>query len=91
VSWLTLKAKLYTAAGFFLAFLAAVFRFKYVKGQRDKYKRHAETYEAQLHQKKQIEEVEQEINLDYADIEREAERDLDSGQMPDNIRDRNTF
>ena len=91
MNWLAWKAKLYAVGGALLALLAFIVRFKVVKGQRDRFKRDADTYKAQVHQAKAVTKVDSDIEQEYSDLKREAKQDMKNDQMPKNIRDRNVW
>ena len=89
--WGSLKAKAVAAGAFLLGVIAFFLRFKVVKHQRDKYREHADIYRNQVRQKQRIDEIDAEIELDYSELERQADEDIKRGEMPSNIRDINDW
>ena len=86
-----MKIKLYAIGGAVLTFLALVARNMMLKGQLKRSKKNERVYKAQVKQAEAIEKVDAEIDMEYSDLEREAKRDIKRGQMPDNIRNRNSW
>ena len=86
-----LTAKLYGALAIVLAFLAAIFRFRQVKEQRDKARQRADNAEAQIDEANKVNEAESELDNEFSDLERESKHDQANGDMPSHIRDRNDY
>jgi len=86
-----IKGYAYLIGAALLAFAGLIARNMMLKGQRDRARENAKTYKAQAEQAVEIDGVEAEIELEYSDLEREAKRDIKNGQMPDSIRNRNSF
>lgn len=89
VTWL--KAKLIAGGAILLTIVAAIARFRVVKGQRDRAIEARDAFEAQVREQRKNEESDNRIDIEYDEIERQADEDLANGQMPDNIRRRNNY
>lgn len=87
--WLKWKPRLIAAGIFLLTVLAAIARHKYVLDRLDKAIEAKEAAEREVKERRAIDRSDAEIESKYSDLEREAERDLKAGKMPDVIRHRN--
>lgn len=84
-----IKLWIIAAFGFVVAFLGAALKIK--TAQYKKEKKRATRAEAQINEVKEIAEVDEEITNEYSDAKREAISDVQDGNMPDNIRNRNDY
>lgn len=62
---------------------------KLYKGRADKLEHQRDKYRAQARQAQEIAEAEAEIESEYSDAKREADRDIEEGRLPDSLRNRN--
>ena len=62
---------------------------KIVSGQRDKAKRDAKAYKAQVKQREAEMKSDNEVDQEFSHRAEEARRDLDEGRIPDILRDPN--
>ncbi len=88
---LTIKAKLIAFGAASLAVIGFFLRLKVVTAQRDKARIKAKTAEKAAKQLGEVIESDAEIEGEFSELEREAEDDIENGEMPDNIRNRNQF
>lgn len=86
MSWIGIKAKLYTAAAALLTILGLILRNRYLKAKAEKQKHRADVAEAGLRRKIEDEKRETEIDSDWSDKERVANENLDD--IPDFLRKR---
>ena len=89
MNWLTIKAKLFALGATVLTVAAFFLRLKIVTAQRDKARKRADAEAARADQAEDIAKADAEIETKYSDLERESKRDIKSGRMPSNIRNRN--
>jgi uncharacterized protein YjcR len=87
----TFKAYAYAIGAAIVGFGLLILRNMMLKGQRDKARDNAKTYKAQAEQAQAIQKVDAEIELEYSDLEREAKKAIKNGEMPSNIRNRNSY
>jgi uncharacterized protein YjcR len=85
------KAYAYAIGAAIVGFGLLILRNMMLKGQRDKARDNAKTYKAQAEQAQAIQKVDAEIELEYSDLEREAKKAIKNGEMPSNIRNRNSY
>ena len=91
MNWLTLKAKLYAAGAVLIGVLAFFLRLKVVTHQRDVAKEKAKRATAQAKEATAIVEADAEIEEEFVELEQESEEAIEKGEMPDHMRERNTF
>ena len=89
MNWATIQLKLYALGAFLLTVLAFFLRLKVVTRQRDRARERAKGEAARADQAEDIATADAEIENEFSDLERESKRDIESGRMPGNIRDRN--
>lgn len=88
---LSLKARLLAFGAAILTVIGFIFRFRYVKGQRDRFRQEASDAKAALEYQQAVIESDAEIEAEYSDLKREADRDIADDKMPANIRNPNDF
>lgn len=91
MSWLWLRPKLVAAGLFVMTAIAFVVRLKFVTDQRDKLQVEVKKERARADQAEEINDVEQQLDEHFSELEEESESDVDDGKIPDHIRDRNKF
>ena len=86
MNWLT-QTKLWAIAAGIVAALVAYL--KIVTEQRNRARAKAKAEAARADQAEDIAAADEEIEHKYSDLQRESDRDIKAGKMPDNIRNRN--
>lgn len=92
LGWLAgLKPKLWALLGAVLAFLALILRNRHLEYQRDKARHRAKSAEAQIQFETDVDEADSEISAEYSDLRERAREDRKNGQVPDHLRDSNSW
>lgn len=84
-----IKAKLYAILAAIGAVLLATL--KIVTMQRDAAREDARRAKKHMTEVKEIRKVEKQINQETREVKKKAVEDIKNGEMPSNIRDRNSF
>ncbi len=86
---MTQRARLYALGAGLLAFVAFFVRFQAVKAQRDRAVERAKKEKARADQAQKVIAADAEIENEFSDLKREADRAIKAGEMPEHIRNRN--
>ena len=89
--WAAAKAKAWGIGGAILGLLALLVRLRWVTHQRDLARKKARQATARADQAEATLKADTEIDQEYSDLRRESEHAIETGKMPDNIRDRNRY
>lgn len=86
--FLFLKTKLFAIGAIALTVLGFFLRLKVVTNQRDTFKKKAKKAEKQIQFKKEVEELDDDIEQTFSDLKREADKEIKSGEIPSHLRNR---
>ena len=84
-----LKSKIATFGAVLAGLVLAIARHRQVKRQRNAARATRDQLRAHIKESSDIAAGELELDQQYSDLERESERAIENGKMPDSIRNRN--